>query len=49
MLVADKVLHLFISGKGADEFSSSNKHQHSVSRQVADVFQEAVTLATITR
>lgn len=40
--------HLFISGKGADEFSSSSKHQHPISRQVADVFWEAVTLATMT-
>lgn len=43
-----KLLHLFVSGKGADEFPSSSKHQHPVGRQAADVFWEAVTLATIT-
>lgn len=43
-----KLLHLFISGKGADEFSSSSKHQHPISRQAADVFWKAVTLATMT-
>lgn len=47
-LVAYEVLHLFVSGKSADEFSSSSKHQHPISSQIAYVFWKAVTLVTIT-
>lgn len=46
-LVAYNVLHLFVSGKGTDEFSSSSKHQHPISCQIVYVFWKAVTLMTI--